>query len=127
MRLAAARAGTLERMHAAMRLVAGRARAGQMDPERAIALIVALLEGHAVAQVTPSVQPGKARIAIVAAADAPPELRALLEQAQPPELDPAESDLLKSFRTEVSGSGGGGRGTLQEPSAIGRAGGGTEV
>lgn len=93
-RRALARAGELERMHAALRLVVGRARASQMAPERAIALCEALLDGHAIAQLTPMVQPGKSRLTITASPTAAPGVRALLEEAQPPALDPAERDLI---------------------------------
>lgn len=133
LRRAAARSAQLERQHVAIRFVTQRARAGQMAPERAIALIAALLEGHAIAQLTPTLDPGKSRVSIVASDTASPDVRALLEQAQCPELEPAERDMIKTMRTEVGRprpvllepGAGGGRGTLEPfPSATGRGGSG---
>lgn len=99
LRRAAARAAVLERMHVAIRFVTQRARASEMAHERAIALIAALLEGHAVAELEPTLEPGKSRLRIVAADSASTEVRALLGQAMPPELDPAERDLIAAART----------------------------
>lgn len=93
---AVARAAELERTHAAIRMVTDRALAGQMAYERACALTGALLLGHAIAQVVPTVDPGKSRLSIVVSPNAPPEVRALLEQAQAPEIPPVERDMMQA-------------------------------
>lgn len=81
------RAKVVEQMLAAVRVVAGRARSNHMPCDRAIALIAAVLDGYAVAEVT-AASATTCRVSIVAAPDAPSEVRALLEQAQLPTLDP---------------------------------------
>ena len=85
-------------MHAAIVQIAKRARAGQMEVPRALALIEALIDEHAIAQWVPTGKPNESRLTIVASDTAPPEARALLEQAQLPKLDPVDRSMILALQ-----------------------------
>jgi hypothetical protein len=97
-RLAQRQLITLAEMNMAIRVVTKRARDGLMDLPRALALIEALLDRHAVARMVPTSDPKQSRLTIVASDTAPPSARALLEQAQLPKLDPAEQDMIQRLQ-----------------------------
>jgi hypothetical protein len=93
--MARGRAQALEAQHAAIRLVTQRACRNEMAHARALALIAAVLQGDAIAELKPGLKPGTSRIQITAAPNAHPEVRALLEQAQLPAIDGAERVMLE--------------------------------
>ena len=84
----------LANQHAAIVLITRRARAGKMDTGRAIALIEALIDGHAVPLWSPTVDPNKSQLQIVGSQDAPPAVVELLRAAELPTLDPVEQSML---------------------------------
>lgn len=66
------------------------ARANQLEMRRALSLIEAVIAGHAIVSVSPTVDPAKSRLQIVASAAAPPEVAELLRDAMLQPLDRAE-------------------------------------
>lgn len=87
----------LSSQHAAIVILAKRARSGRMEIVRALALIEAVIDGHAVPQWDRTLDPNKSRLTIIASEDGcPPDVRALLEHAQTPTpTDPAERSMFE--------------------------------
>jgi len=78
--------------HAAVGTVARHARAGVIEVSRALALIEAIVEGYAIPHWIQQVDGSGVRLTITADEHAPPQVRALLEQAQIATLDQVDSE-----------------------------------
>lgn len=90
---AVAQLRTLAGQHAAILSFVRRTRAGHMQPDRCIALVEAVIEGHAVVQWLPTVDPGKMQLKVYALPTAPAAVHELLRAAALPALDPAEQSM----------------------------------
>jgi hypothetical protein len=97
-RIAERRLQTVAGQHSAVGVITRYARAGYMDPDRALALISALCDGHAVAHWLLSTDGEGARLTITADPDAPANVRELLQAAQLPALDRAERDMIDALK-----------------------------
>lgn len=68
--------------HAAVGAVARHARAGAVQVDRALALIEAIVDGYAIPHWIKQMDGSVVRLTITADENAPPQIRAMLEQAQ---------------------------------------------
>jgi hypothetical protein len=78
---------TIASQHAAVGAVARHAKAGVIQLDRAIALIEAIVQGYAVPHWVQQLDGSSVRLTITADPNAPPEVRAMLEQPTIATLD----------------------------------------
>jgi hypothetical protein len=86
-RIAERRLQTVASQHSAVGVIARQARAGMLDTERALSIICALCDGHAVAHWVMMADRSGARLTVAADPDAPPHVHELLMKAKLPVLD----------------------------------------
>ena len=93
-RIAERRLQTIAGQHSAVGVIARYSRTGFMDPDRALAIIEAVCEGHAIPHWLLTTDRTGARLTITANPDAPAAVRELIESAQLPAIDRAERDMI---------------------------------
>jgi hypothetical protein len=93
-RIAERRLQTIAGQHSAVAVIARYARAGFMDPDRALAVIEAVCDGHAVPHWLLTTDRSGARLTITADPDAPAAVHELIEAAKLPAFDRAEHELI---------------------------------